>query len=131
LRVGSLLVFMQNTSNRIIFATVMSRQLHASQKGGHEDGSAYPQRQTVDLASDPQRASIVLALANPGNPTDQSQLFHAFIEDRTVLAVLVDFPGILFVSFEPVLHCLQDLYKQNDIPFKKWIVPQTQCNTST
>lgn len=73
-----------------------------------------------DLASDPDRAMITLRFAGSISETDITNVFMT-VEGNT--QVLVEFPGLLFTSFDPVLKCLQQVSKTGNVPFSKWLAP--------
>lgn len=82
-----------------------------------------------DLVSDNHRAVIGLSLADPNNAMDQSRMIDlAQNINGAAGLIMVEFPSILFVSFEPILKCLQSLYKNPTLPFTKWIIPQPEQN---
>lgn len=84
-----------------------------------------------DLVSDDYRAVITLSLADPNNVQDQSRMIDLAQSRATGGLILVEFPGVLYVSFEPILKCLQNLHKNPTLPFTKWIIPQPEQTTST
>lgn len=84
-----------------------------------------------DLVSDDSRAVITLSLADPNNAQDQSRMID-LAQSRVVGGlIMVEFPGILYVSFEPILRCLQGLHGNPTIPFTKWIIPQPEQTVLT
>lgn len=81
-----------------------------------------------DLVSDDHRALITLSLADPNSALDQSRMVDLAQGLSLGGLIMVEFPGILYVSFEPILKCLQNLHKNPVLPFAKWIIPQPQLN---
>lgn len=84
-----------------------------------------------DLVSDDNRAVITLSLADPNNALDQSRMIDLAQGRSSGGLILVAFPGILYVSFEPILKCLQSLHTNPTLPFTKWIIPQPEQNAQS
>lgn len=80
----------------------------------------------LDLSTDAERALIVLTLTDPSNAADQSRIISLLKNPAPGRLVMVEFPGMLFASFEPILKVLQSLHVDATLPFSKWIVPQPQ-----
>ncbi|RPA78403.1 hypothetical protein BJ508DRAFT_228237 [Ascobolus immersus RN42] len=110
---GSLLA-MVNEKKEVTFLLVSGREVRAT------GGSGADSRSLRDLASSQTRASITMTLADPGNIVDAGRMFHS-VGQPTARAVLVDFPGMLFASFQPVLKCLQNLHLNPKLPFSNWL----------
>jgi len=85
-----------------------------------------------DLAGNPERALISLVPVNPNSELDQARLIALAQQDTPGEAALVEFPGTVYASFEPVLKCLQTLHKQPNLPFTTWLAPTagTQYQTN-
>ncbi|RPA90894.1 hypothetical protein L873DRAFT_1753088 [Choiromyces venosus 120613-1] len=78
-----------------------------------------------DLASDPKRCTVKFRFAESISQDDIVNIFNSvagFVDADTTRA-LVEFPGLLFASFEPVLKTLQQLSKSANLPFQKWLAP--------
>lgn len=73
-----------------------------------------------DLSSGPDRAMITLRFAGP---ISQADIENVFMTVSGNTQVLVEFPGLLFTSFDPVLKCLQQVSKTGNVPFSKWLAP--------
>jgi hypothetical protein len=94
-------------------------------------------RHVRDLASSAKRAMITLRLASPTCKVDLSNLFclasnhrRSFSSSRPL--ILVEFPAVLYNSFEGVLRCLQSLHKDPTyIPFTTLLAPSVHHNTFT
>lgn len=129
LAVGSLLCLV-DWLKRSTFLVVCDRIVHYADKAkrfGHSmemqaDGDAAdvvgaPGR---DLCSDPDRAMITFRFAGP---ISQADIENVFMTVPGNTQVLVEFPGLLFTSFDPVLKCLQQISKTGNVPFSKWLAP--------
>lgn len=79
-----------------------------------------------DLVSNRNRAMISLSLVNPTSILDQARIVKLAQEFKPQGAVLVEFPGLLFASFQPILKCLQDLHRNPTLPFGQWLVPDPE-----
>ncbi|KAF8542899.1 hypothetical protein BDD12DRAFT_823277 [Trichophaea hybrida] len=76
-----------------------------------------------DLAGNAMRALISLTPVDPNSEPDQARLIALAQQVTPGEAALVEFPGTVFASFEPVLKCLQSLHKQPNLPFITWLAP--------
>ncbi|KAF8533486.1 hypothetical protein BDD12DRAFT_946339 [Trichophaea hybrida] len=91
-----------------------------------ETDDEYRQQGIKDLAGDPDRALISLTLVTPNSMLDQARIM-SLVQQRTPgTAVLVEFPGMLYAAFEPVLSCLKTLHKQPILPFTNWLAPTAE-----
>ncbi|KAI9097309.1 hypothetical protein DFS34DRAFT_685944 [Phlyctochytrium arcticum] len=114
---GSLLA-MVNDKGEVTFLLISSRKVTIRQ----EDGSD-PERTEYlakDLASSQTRAAVTMSLADPSKTEDWQTIFNS-VGEVYIQAVMVDFPGMLFAAFNPVLKCLQNLQRNPRMPFSKWI----------
>lgn len=91
--------------------------------GGRNDEGEEPVTGIWDLVSNSQRAMISLNLVDPTSSLDQARITKLAQEFWPEGAILVEFPGLLFASFEPVLKCLQQLHRNPTLPFGQWLVP--------
>lgn len=110
LQLGSLVAIVSRTLETT-FLLVVDRKV-----AGHAESE-------FDLSSNPERAGISLKLVDGTSEIDQGRIVRLAKSQGNGEAVLVEFPGMLFASFEPVLQCLQNLHKKPDIPFTNWISP--------
>ena len=114
----------------LIFLLVSTREVCSP---GRND-SLLGTRHVRDLASDAKRAMVTLRLANPSDKADLSNLVD--LAGRSVSTsrplLLIEFPAILYNSFEGVLRCLQSLHKNPTyIPFSTWLAPRLPSSTPT
>ncbi|KAF8465412.1 hypothetical protein BDZ91DRAFT_728296 [Kalaharituber pfeilii] len=73
-----------------------------------------------DLAGNDKRAFITLRLVDS---ITQSNLETIFGIGSTGEKALVEFPSLLFVSFDPILRSLQQVSRRRNLPFLKWLSP--------
>ncbi|KAI9862170.1 MAG: hypothetical protein M1813_004946 [Trichoglossum hirsutum] len=113
---------------KMIFLLVAKRDIGSRD---HEEQRRSSGIQGVrDLASDAKRAMITLRLASPTYEADQSNLIDLATKDRRSSSpprplLLVEFPAVLYNSFEGVLRCLQLIHKDPEsIPFTTWLAPR-------
>lgn len=121
LRAGSLVALIDDTKTTS-FLLVRDREVYKP-RGREESQEAYMKSGLKDLAGDPNRALITLGLVNPNSELDQARVMALAQQSNVGNAVLVEFPGMLFASFQPILKCLQALHKQPNLPFTQWIAP--------
>lgn len=80
---------------------------------------------------------ITLRPANPTCKVELSNLIYLASDkmsfsSKSERLILVEFPAVLYNSFEGVLRCLQSLHKDPAyIPFTTWLAPLTSDNKST
>jgi hypothetical protein len=90
-----------------------------------------------DLAGDAKRAMITLRLASPNSKADLSNLTYLAGDTRRSFSssrplMLVEFPAMLYNSFEGILRCLQSLHiNPANIPLTTWLAPRTHDTVST
>lgn len=117
----------------VIFLLVSKRDICALGQDEHHSSSGT--RNVRDLAGNAERAMITLRLGSPTSEVDLSYLISLASNDRLSLSsprplILVEFPAILYNSFEGVLRCLQSLHKDpSSIPFTTWLAPRVHDNT--
>lgn len=123
LAVGSLLCLVDGLK-RSTFLVVCDRVVNYADKSKRFRHSIEPEEEAnvlrEDLSSNPTRAMITLRFAGAISEHDIENVFMT-IEGNT--QVLVEFPGLLFTSFDPVLKCLQQVSKTGNVPFSKWLAP--------
>lgn len=122
LEVSSLVALVGN-DKETTFLSVTARTIDTPRT---EDPDQKRENVLDDLISNDHRAVITLSLADPNNALDQSRMID--LAQNRVLGglIMVEFPGILYVSFEPILKCLQSLHQNPILPFAKWIIPQPE-----
>ncbi|KAJ5052617.1 hypothetical protein J3E74DRAFT_443226, partial [Bipolaris maydis] len=112
----------------VIFLQVSKREICTSD---HDDESGIH-----DLASDAKRAMITLRLAGPNCKADLSSLVYLASDTRRSFPsprplMLVEFPAVLYNSFEGILRCLQSLHTNpTNIPFTTWLAPRAHDKVS-
>jgi hypothetical protein len=132
LQYGSL-VALVNHEQETSFLTVADRVVEQDRSKDNAD-DPYPElRQTGlhDLTGNAHRAMISLKLVDPSSIQDQARIRALAQERHPSGAVLIEFPGLLFVSFEPILKCLQALHMRPNLPFVNWIAPDQGMNYVT
>lgn len=120
----SSLVALVGTDGETTFLLVAARNIDHPRT---EDPDVVREDILDDLVSDDHRALITLSLADPNDALDQSRMID-LAQGRTLGLIMVEFPSVLYVSFEPILKCLQNLHRNPTLPFAKWIIPQPQPN---
>lgn len=127
LQTGSLVALIDD-DKETTFLSVSTRTVITSRTIDASDLDDMRENVLDDLASNDSRAVITLSLTDPNSTVDQSRII-SLAQSRTQEGlIMVEFPGILFVSFEPILRCLQALHKNPTVPFTKWIIPQPERN---
>lgn len=117
---GTLLIVMKSTSD-FFFAVIAERQILYSppqEDDGEREAPLNARQEVQDLASNETRAGITIALADPNNPFDMIKLITLASKDVESSFVLLDFPGTMQATFEPILRCLQDLSLGENLPFQ-------------
>ncbi|KAF8420240.1 hypothetical protein EV426DRAFT_566793 [Tirmania nivea] len=117
LAVGSLLCLV-DSHKRATFLVVCERKVIAADYKRQNKGNEAEVNANDDLASDPRRARITLRFAQEMAREDVESIFLS-----TALQVLVEFPGLLFASFDPILKSLQQISKDGNVPFTNWLAP--------
>ena len=79
-----------------------------------------------DLAGDRKYALITLRLVNPISAIDQARLMTLAAPSSAESTVMVEFPGLLFASFAPILRGLQSLHERPNMPFTDWLAPSPE-----
>lgn len=96
----------------------------------NDQQGGWPESQNIrDLASDVNRAMIVLRLVNPTSKDALANLVRLTSNGCSVSSsaplLLVEFPAVSYNSFEGVLRGLQTLHKNpSAIPFTNWLAPR-------
>lgn len=105
----------------VIFLQVSKRNIEPTTDENSPNG-------VFDLVSDAKRAMITLRLTTPPARDDLDGIIHLVnnqLSSSRRSFILVEFPALLYNSFEGILRCLQTLYKDpRHIPLTKWIAPQ-------
>jgi hypothetical protein len=131
LQTGSLIALVDDTLETV-FLLVTGREVSIPRPAQDPLEGFVEPKGVKDLAGNPDRALISLVPVDPNSELDQARLVTLAQQDTPGEAVLVEFPGTLYASFEPVLKCLQTLHKQPNLPFTTWLAPTagTQYQTS-
>lgn len=123
--IGSLLCLVDNLK-RSTFLVVCERVVSAAEEASRRGSSRETHLGQGDLASNQQRAVITLRFAGSVSEIDVENVFKRITSGpEGTTQVLVEFPGLLFTSFDPVLKCLQQVSKTGNVPFPKWLAPST------
>jgi len=120
--IGSLLCLMDN-SKRSTFFMVCQRDV---KKAKPRQTLSTGRKKTVwDLASNSERCMVKFRFAESISQNDIVNIFNSVtgFGNADTTRALVEFPGILFASFDPVLKTLQQLSKSSSLPFQKWLAP--------
>ncbi|KAH8805391.1 hypothetical protein F5884DRAFT_799194 [Xylogone sp. PMI_703] len=133
LREGKALLALINAEEEdpnIVFLQVSKRDIGSWDRNEQQQSS--DTHHISDLISDAQRAMITLRLASS---TDEESIYQLVEltrrrQDRPEPArhaiLLIEFPAILYNTFEGILRCLQNLHKDpSRIPFATWLAPRT------
>ncbi|KAI5817547.1 hypothetical protein BZA77DRAFT_309854 [Pyronema omphalodes] len=119
LQVGNL-VALVDENMETTFLLVADRQLFARPKDG-ESIEQFRMKGIQDLTSDENRAMISLVLVTPKSELDQARIIDLVQQKSKGGAIMVEFPGLVYASFEPVLKCLQNLHRNPTLPFTKYL----------
>jgi len=120
--IGSLLCLV-DSSKRSTFLVVCQRDV---KKAKPRQLFSTGRDETVwDLASNPERCMVKFRFAESISQNDIVNIFNsvAGFGNADTTRALVEFPGLLFASFDPVLKTLQQLSKSASLPFQKWLAP--------
>jgi len=120
---GSIVALIDDTMETS-FLLVHERTVKADVDAWMIDDCNYnPEVHLKDLAGNKREAMITLSLIDSTSKIDQARLVKLASPSSAGSAVLVEFPGLLFVSFQPVLKGLQALHKRPRLPFADWLAP--------
>ncbi|CUS14855.1 unnamed protein product [Tuber aestivum] len=120
--IGSLLCLM-DSSKRSTFLLVCQREV---KKAKPEQVLSTGRDETVwDLASNPERCMVKFRFAESISQDDIANILNSVtgFGNTDTTRALVEFPGLLFASFDPVLKTLQQLSKSSNLPLQKWLAP--------
>ncbi|XHG03912.1 hypothetical protein AWENTII_007198 [Aspergillus wentii] len=114
----------------VIFLLVSKREINPSYQ--EERDASLTGRRVRDLVSDGHRAMITARPTSLTYEVDMSNLLSLTGQrDPSRPLILVEFPAVLYKSFEGVLRCLQTLHRNpTSIPFTTWLAPYAQANLS-
>ncbi|PWW74664.1 hypothetical protein C7212DRAFT_358855 [Tuber magnatum] len=120
--IGSLLCLI-DSSKRSTFLVVCQREVKKAKP--REILSTERDKTVWDLASNPERCMIRLRFAESVSQDDIANILNSVtgFGNADTTRALVEFPGLLFASFDPVLKTLQQLSKSATLPFQKWLAP--------
>lgn len=81
------------------------------------------QRNTPSLHMNRDRATVALSMTQY-DEDDVTWINGQLHRSPQITQALVEFPGILLPSFQPVLQALQSMSESLDLPFSEWIAPE-------
>ena len=77
------------------------------------------------LTSDPHRATISVRLVTPIQRNVESLIrLHL----QSTQCMLIELPGILLATFQPILESIQNMQRTGRLPFHRWILPAEREN---
>ena len=127
LQFGALLALV-NSKGLCLFLTVTNRATKNTikdKKPGDDRFFSQSQGRINNLVNDENRATVTLKLVDElGGLKSLSREFRRQREGHLRTQCLVEFPGLLFASFEPILKVMQNLIGTATIPFPRWIAPE-------
>ncbi|KAI5811330.1 hypothetical protein DFH27DRAFT_21800 [Peziza echinospora] len=133
LQAGSLICLV-DPQNNFTFFTVAEREVERVHK--NTTGEYEATRPNRTLAEDPDRAFVTLKIVDPLCLNKVIREYHrqCALDDKDIalLPYLVEFPGLLFPSFEPILKFLQSITSDGTsrVPFSKLIAPEGNTGTA-
>ncbi|RAL12889.1 uncharacterized protein BO97DRAFT_389313 [Aspergillus homomorphus CBS 101889] len=115
----------------VTFLQVSKRDLNVNYDTPAAATQATVPTHVSDLVNDGNRAMISLRLTNDFHDKELTNIFeYARSKNSGRPLLLVEFPAVLFNSFDGVLQCLQTQYVHPEhLPFATWIVPRPDWNT--
>jgi len=129
LQTGALLCLVDQ-QNGFTFLIVAEREVEELTDRHHQDPEFTEEREATvrNLSGNPLRALVTLKLVDAANDVRTIvREYHRQLKFKSqnnyVLPFLVEFPGLLFASFEPILRFLQKM-SDGTIPFSKLIAPE-------
>lgn len=126
LQTGALLCLVDQ-QNGFTFLIVAEREVE-ERKNHHQDSEVTEEAPVRNLSGHPSRALVTLKLVDAANDVraivwEYHRQLKFKSQNNYILPYLVEFPGLLFASFEPILHFLQKM-SDGTIPFSKLIAPE-------
>jgi len=121
---GSLVALIDDTMETTFL--LVADRVAIKQKRTEQSMDEFRKQGIKDLAGDPNRALVSLTLVTPNSMLDQARIMTLVQQTTPGTAVLVEFPGMLYTTFEPVLGCLKTLHKQPTLPFTNWLAPAAE-----
>ena len=88
------------------------------------------QRNTPSLHLNRDRAAVALSMIQY-DEDDVTWINNQLHRSPQINQALVEFPGILLPSFQPVLQALQSMSESLDLPFSEWIAPEDPKSPKT
>ncbi|KAJ5559577.1 hypothetical protein N7513_001976 [Penicillium frequentans] len=109
---GSLICFLtsQETHRKLIFLEVTVK--NASKNQAHQNKSS--------LVSDRHSPSITVKLAAC---LQHELMFLGQLYSERLTGILVEFHGLIPATFVPILENLQQIQREGDLAFRKWVLP--------
>ncbi|KAF8434641.1 hypothetical protein BGX38DRAFT_1145874 [Terfezia claveryi] len=124
------LAMSSGSANGFTFLIVAQREVEEFTDRHHQDPEFVQEREATvrNLSGHPLRALVTLKLVDAANDIRTIvREYHRQLKFKSqnnyVLPFLVEFPGLLFASFEPILRFLQKM-SDGTIPFSNLIAPE-------
>ncbi|RPB18740.1 P-loop containing nucleoside triphosphate hydrolase protein [Terfezia boudieri ATCC MYA-4762] len=134
LQSGALLCLIDQQKKEFSFMIVSERSPEANDRFRGRDKKANENQQEVplkphDLADHPTRALVTLKLVDVASDLMAVvKQYHGQLKQtwggNYVLPYLIEFPGMLLASFEPILRFLQNMILERTVPFSKLLAPE-------
>ncbi|KAL2850542.1 hypothetical protein BJX68DRAFT_275792 [Aspergillus pseudodeflectus] len=121
------LVCLVDPRGSAIFCTVASPE---RPRPGSDAAEKPQHRLTGSLSDDPNVASVLLKLVQPGESSWQYILDCQASHFKPPSISLVEFPGILLPSFQPTLLALQRMQRAADVPMSEFLAPSDKNSLS-
>ncbi|KAI1100416.1 P-loop containing nucleoside triphosphate hydrolase protein [Jackrogersella minutella] len=119
LEIGALVCLLQKGTAVFCVVAESTSRYDPQKKPTNKTGKGVGER---NVYSDSEFAYVNLRLAEPSE-MNLRVMVRAFQSKKLVETVLVEFPGVLLPSFEPILSALQHISKTVDLPFIKLLSP--------
>ncbi|KAI9789612.1 MAG: hypothetical protein M1816_005921 [Peltula sp. TS41687] len=125
------LVCILGVHRSVVFCTVAEQRLASTSIKEQQNGNIALLPQSADqprpkpdnLFTDPQHSYLTLRLVD----SDDSNISHILERLTTCHATeskLIEFPGVILPSFDPVLRALQRMIHSQDVPFADYLAPE-------
>ena len=120
LQADALVCLIDSDGNTLFFSVAERGVIEVKTQAHTEEGLEDHKISRFNLWDDPQRAAITLRLIDIGDQDFASILGKKFDNCRNQL--LVEFPGVLLPSFQPILEALQRMSVHGNVPFSEQLV---------
>ena len=125
---GALLCLVDQQNNEFSFMMVSEGSPEANDRSGVKNKRQANSTGPHDLADHPTRALVTMKLVDVESDlvTVIKQYYSQLRQTgrNNALPYLIEFPGMVFASFEPTLRVLQDMILERTVPFSKLIAPE-------